>query len=75
MNIPKGCKLVPVEIDALAQFIRKVDGDNRMGSGTLAEHIAEWLDLDAQPVYDEAKERELFEAYYRAKSVEVGHEQ
>lgn len=63
-NIPKGLKLAPVDIDALAQFIRKVDGNNRMGAGTLAEHIAEWLDLDAQPIYDEAKERELFNAWY-----------
>lgn len=57
MNIPKGYKLVPVDVDALAQFIRKIDGDNRMGAGTLAEHIAEWLELDALPIYDEDADR------------------
>lgn len=29
--------------DELAQFIRKVDGDNRMGAGALAEAIFDWL--------------------------------
>ncbi len=36
-------KMVPVDVDQLAQFIRKVNGDNRMAAGSLAEHIAEWL--------------------------------
>ena len=31
------------DADKLAQFIRQIDGDNRMGAGALAEHICEWL--------------------------------
>jgi hypothetical protein len=31
------------DIDALAQFIRKVDGTHHMGAGALAERIVEWL--------------------------------
>ena len=30
-------------MDALAQFIREIDGDNRLGAGALAERIVEWL--------------------------------
>lgn len=30
-------------VDALAQFIREIDGDNRLGAGALAERIVEWL--------------------------------
>ncbi|HDS1721455.1 hypothetical protein NPS53_08100 [Pseudomonas putida] len=29
--------------DALAQFIRQIDGNNSMGAGALAEKICEWL--------------------------------
>ena len=32
-----------IDPDKLAQFIRQIDGDNRMGAGALAEHICEWL--------------------------------
>lgn len=31
------------DINDLAQFIRQIDGDNRMGAGVMAEHICEWL--------------------------------
>jgi hypothetical protein len=31
------------DVDALAQEIRRVDGNNTMGAGALAEHIVEWL--------------------------------
>ena len=31
------------DIDALAQFIRKVDGAHKLSAGTLAERIADWL--------------------------------
>lgn len=32
-----------IDPDALAQFIRQIDGNNSMGAGVLAEHICEWL--------------------------------
>lgn len=31
------------DVDALAQFIREVDGSHQLGAGVLAERIAEWL--------------------------------
>jgi len=31
------------DVDDLAQFIRQIDGNHRMGAGALAEHICEWL--------------------------------
>lgn len=31
------------DVDALAQFIRQIDGGNSMGAGALAERISEWL--------------------------------
>lgn len=46
------CKLMPVDVDALAQFIRKVDGNNRMGAGALAEKISEWLAVSVVPQAD-----------------------
>lgn len=30
-------------VDELSNFIRSIDGDNRMGAGVLAERICEWL--------------------------------
>ena len=30
-------------VDALAQFIREIDGAHRLGAGVLAERIVEWL--------------------------------
>lgn len=30
-------------VEALAQFIRKVDGNNDMGAGSPAEHICNWI--------------------------------
>ena len=31
------------DVDALAQFIREVDGKHQLGAGALAERIVEWL--------------------------------
>lgn len=31
------------DVDALAQFIREIDGKHQLGAGVLAERIAEWL--------------------------------
>lgn len=30
--------------DSLAHFIRKVDGNNTLGAGALAENICQWLE-------------------------------
>lgn len=38
-----------VDPDELAQFIRQVDGDNRMGAGALAERIVEWFGSRVDP--------------------------
>jgi hypothetical protein len=39
------------DVDALAQFIRKVDGAHQLGAAMLAERIADWLaaSLEAKP--------------------------
>ena len=45
-NINSGGGLSQVkvpDIDAMAQFIRKIDGDNTMGARELAGNICEWL--------------------------------
>jgi len=31
------------DVDALAQFIREIDGKHQMGAGVMAERIVEWL--------------------------------
>ena len=31
------------DVDALAQFIREIDGAHQLGAGVLAERIVEWL--------------------------------
>ena len=31
------------DVDALAQFIREIDGKHQLGAGALAERIVEWL--------------------------------
>lgn len=33
-----------IDVDALSNFIRKVDGNNRLGAGALAERIAGYLE-------------------------------
>lgn len=38
--------LPEINVDELAQFIRTIDGDNTMGAGELAEHIAHQLKGD-----------------------------
>src|SRR5690606_26501776 len=40
-------------VDELAQFIRKVDGNNRMGAGTLADKICERFHVAAPTVQGE----------------------
>jgi hypothetical protein len=37
------------DIDAMAQEIRRVNGDNQMGAGALAEHLCTWLAAAPQP--------------------------
>lgn len=34
---------VDIDADQLSNFIRKIDGNNSMGAGALAEHIVGWL--------------------------------
>lgn len=47
-------KLMPKSIvDELAQFIRQVDGNNKMGAGTLADKICERFRVDAPAVQRE----------------------
>lgn len=47
-------KLVPKSIvDELAQFIRQVDGNHRMGAGALADKICERFRVDAPAVQEE----------------------
>lgn len=76
MNIPNGFKLVPVE--PTAHMITATVADDQGAKGLRAK-----IAVDAyramlaaapappQPIYDEAKERELFEAFYseRAKTL------
>lgn len=67
MNIPKGYKLVPVEpteemIYAIATGAHRGDTGKEIWSEALA-YAADAT--PPQPIYDEAKERELFEAHYR----------
>ena len=33
-----------IDPDDLAQFIRKIDGNNTMGAGALAENICQWFE-------------------------------
>ena len=33
-----------IDIDALSNFIRQIDGNNQLGAGALAEKIAEYLE-------------------------------
>lgn len=40
-----------LDVDELAQLIRKVDGKHTLGAGALAEHIAEWLAIRVQAYY------------------------
>lgn len=60
-NIPKGYKLVPVEL--LERSVQAIVNTSQMHPtlGDLREFIAN-APAYSQPIYDEAKERELFEA-------------
>lgn len=44
-----------IDVDALAQVIRQVNGDNRMGAGALAEKICEWIAAAPVPPQGEAQ--------------------
>lgn len=56
-------KLVPNSIvDELAQFIRQVDGNNRMGAGTLADKICERFSVASPAVQGEPDVSALVEA-------------
>jgi hypothetical protein len=37
------------KVDALAQFIREIDGRHELGAGALAERIVEWLAASPKP--------------------------
>jgi len=37
------------DVDAMAQYIRQIDGDNTMGAGALAEKLCEWLAASPTP--------------------------
>lgn len=74
MNIPNGYKLVPVEPTAEMnkEGMRWMTGFQHMRSNdkrnALSESFKAMLTAapaPPQPIYDEAKERELFEAHYR----------
>ncbi len=72
------------DVDALAAFIRKVDGSHRMGAGALAERICDWWSFDAvavaptpkaqqqapQPAEVGADERAKFEAWITSPPLE-----
>lgn len=67
MNIPRGYKLVPVEItnemlSALWSIMHSMGGP---ASQACYESMLAAAPAPPQPIYDEAKERELFEAYHR----------
>lgn len=40
---PVPAQAVP-DVDALAQYIRSIDGQNSLGAGALAERIVEWME-------------------------------
>lgn len=40
---------VDIDADQLSNFIRKIDGNNSMGAGALAEHIVGWLKTKGYP--------------------------
>ena len=87
MNIPKGYKLVPVEPtvameDAAAPecggYCPRCDTDMQIKTGMQGDVYRAMLaaaPTPLQPIYDEAKERELFEVHYREKfEAETGRE-
>ena len=38
-----------IDVDALAQFMRRIDGRHSLGAGALAEQIVAWLDEHPAP--------------------------
>ena len=48
--VPAGAQPAPSvpAVDALAQFIREIDGAHRLGAGVLAERIVAWLAADPE---------------------------
>ena len=47
LYLASGAQSVP-DVDALAQFIREIDGKHQLGAGALAERIVEWLAADPE---------------------------
>lgn len=62
------------DVDALAAFIRKVDGSHRMGAGVLAERICDWWASDAVAVAPTPKAQEQAEHKLSAAGVFKGAE-
>lgn len=80
MNIPKGYKLVPVETteemnESGCQGYMAADGSawvmHKSSMEAAYKAMLAAAPAPPQPIYDEAKERELFEAFYseRAKTL------
>ena len=66
MNIPEGFKLVPVELtDEMRDVIRGGGYSGHLYSNLLAA-----APTPPKPIYDEAKERELFEAWALSENVD-----
>lgn len=72
MNIPKGYKLVPVEpTDHQMKIARSMTLQQEQTVGAEYRAMVKGAPTPPQPIYDEAAERELFEAFYseRAKTL------
>lgn len=70
MNIPNGFKLVPVEptnemVAAIQDRITVTSRGGKIGCKAALREAIEVSTAPPQPIYDEEKERELFEACYR----------
>jgi hypothetical protein len=53
------------DVDALANFIRYIDGTNKMGASTLAEWIVEWMRSSPAALSAPAQEPDLRDAFER----------
>lgn len=71
MSIPEGFKLVPVEPTEEMQDVgasyMPVDWASPHDAAVVFKQMLAAAPTPPQPIYDEAKERELFEVYYRAE--------
>lgn len=61
MSIPKGYKLVPVE--PTREILEELTNGNPDQYRVMKLRWGQMLATAPQPIYDEAKERELFESY------------